>query len=258
MGILNTTPDSFYDGANYVTEIKVLKRVEQILEEGADFIDIGGYSSRPFAKNISEKVEFSRTIPFIKSIKREFPNALISIDSFRSSIVKEAIEHGASIVNDISGMLSQDMLKVVSDYKVPYILVHMRGNPQTMQQKTDYKNVTSEVIDFLINKTHKATSIGINDIIVDPGFGFSKTTEQNYELLKNLTSIKRLVKKPLLVGLSRKSMIYKLLKTTPDLALNGSLSLSLFSILQGANIIRTHDVKETKEISILAKQLQKD
>ncbi len=256
MGILNITPDSFYDGGRYNSKEKIQRQIEKMVISGADIIDVGGYSSRPGAKDISIEDELNRVIPVIKIIKKKFPETIISIDTFRSQIASEAIISGADIVNDISGgNLDSNMFQTVSKHKVPYILMHMRGNPENMMSKTNYENVTKDVCKYFSQRINKAHSCGINDIIIDPGFGFSKTTQQNYELLNNLEFFKEF-QRPIIIGISRKSMIYKTLNTTPEKALNGSSVLHTISLMKGANILRTHDVKEAVECVKIVSQLK--
>ena len=255
MGILNITPDSFYDGGRYNSKDKIQKQIEKMIISGADIIDVGGYSSRPGAKDISIEDELNRVIPAIEIIKQKFPKTIISIDTFRSRVASEAIISGADIVNDISGgNLDSNMFETVSKHKVPYILMHMRGNPENMMSKTNYENVTKDIYRYFSERIDKAKSYGINDIIIDPGFGFSKTTQQNYELLNNLEFFKEF-QRPIVIGVSRKSMIYKTLNTTPDKALNGSSVLHTVSLMKGANILRTHDVKEALECIKIVSQL---
>ena len=255
MAILNVTPDSFFDGGKFNTEIKVLKQVEKFINEGADIIDIGGYSSRPGAKNISIEIELKRVISNIKLIRKEFPEIFISIDTFRSEVARESYFSGADIINDISGgNLDTEMLKTVGDLGAPYILMHMRGNPQNMSLKTNYKNITQDILDYLSNGIELAKANGINDIIVDPGFGFAKNIKQNFSLLNNLKDFK-VLNYPILVGISRKSMIYKTLNIEVQEALNGTTVLHTVALLKGANIIRTHDVKELMECIKLIDEL---
>lgn len=256
MGILNVTSDSFYDGGFYDNQKKVLDQVEKMINDGACIIDIGGYSSRPGADNISPDIELARVLPIVKLIKERFSKILISIDTFRSEVAKQCVENGADIINDISGgSLDSKMFETVAKLNVPYIIMHMRGNPSNMMDKTDYENIIEEIKNYFSKKIELAKSFGINDIIIDPGFGFSKTTKQNFDILKNLTSLNNL-DKPLLVGISRKSMIYKTLNLSPIDSLNGSTVLHTISLLKGANIIRTHDVKEANECIRLVNELK--
>ena len=255
MGILNITPDSFYDGGRYNSKEKIQRQIEKMIISGADVVDVGGYSSRPGAKDISIEDELNRVIPVIEIIKKKFPETIVSIDTFRSRVASEAIISGADIVNDISGgNLDSNMFQTVSKHKVPYILMHMKGNPENMMSKTNYENVTKDVCKYFSQRIKKAHSCGINDIIIDPGFGFSKTTQQNYELLNNLEFFKEF-QRPIIIGISRKSMIYKTLNTTPEKALNGSSVLHTISLMKGANILRTHDVKEAVECVKIVSQL---
>ncbi len=256
MGIINVTPDSFYDGGKTFYEKEILKQAEKMLLEGATFLDVGGYSTRPGADEISENEEIRRVVETIESILKNFPEALISVDTFRSEVAKKAIEAGAVIINDVSGgNLDAEMYKTVASLKVPYILMHMRGTPKTMAKLTDYQNVTVEVIKDLAEKFALARAAGINDIIADPGFGFSKTREQSFQLLNNLELFKNL-NVPILVGVSRKSMIFKTLDTSPENALNGTTSLNTIALLKGASILRVHDVKEAIECITLFNSLQ--
>lgn len=248
MGILNLTPDSFYDGGALKTDATLLSQAEKMLTEGATFLDIGGYSSRPGATDISVAEEINRVIPAIELVLKNFPETLISIDTFRSEVAQKAIESGAAIINDISaGTVDEAMLSKVAQLQVPYIMMHMRGTPQTMQSLTDYENVTLDVLHYFSERIAAARALGINDIIADPGFGFAKTIPQNFELLNNLELFKNL-NVPLLIGISRKGMIYKTLNITPQEALNGTTSLNSIALLNGANILRVHDVKEAIEV----------
>lgn len=248
MGILNVTPDSFYDGGKFVDEVSVVKQVEKMLAEGADFIDVGGYSSRPGADEISESEELTRVIPVVKDLLKEFPSAIVSIDTFRSVVAKAAIDCGAALVNDISaGELDKAMIETVAALQVPYIAMHMQGTPQTMTQFTNYTNLTKEITDYFHHKIFQLQSAGIKDIIIDPGFGFAKTVNQNFDLLNKLDHL-QIFEKPVLVGLSRKSMIWRTLKTKPESALNGTTVLNTLALLKGASILRVHDVKEAKEV----------
>ena len=255
MGILNITPDSFYDGGFYNSEKKIIAQVKKMINDGASIIDIGGYSSRPGAEDISVESELSRVLTVIKAIKHKFPETLISIDTFRSEVAKKAVKAGADIINDISGgSLDKKMFNTVSELNVPYIIMHMKGNPRNMIKKTKYEDVLKEIIRYFSKKIHLATKAGIKDIIIDPGFGFAKNIEQNFNILNNLDYLKYL-DKPILIGVSRKSMIYKTLEVTPKDALNGSTVLHTISLLKGAKIIRTHDVKEANEAIKLVSQL---
>jgi len=247
MGIINVTPDSFYDGGKTFSEKEILEQAEKMISEGATFLDIGGYSTRPNAEEISENEEIKRVVFAIEIILKNFPETLISIDTFRSEVAKNAIESGAAIINDVAGgTLDPEMYKTVAKLKVPYILMHMRGTPKTMAKLTDYKNVTMEVLKDLSEKIALARAEGINDIIADPGFGFAKKREQSFEILNNLVLFQNL-EVPILVGVSRKSMIYKTLETSAENALNGTTSLNTIALLKGASILRVHDVKEAVE-----------
>jgi len=252
MGIVNTTPDSFYKSSRKQSLKELLLKVEQQLIEGASIIDIGGYSSRPGAIDITTKEEIDRVIPAITAIKKEF-DTIISLDTFRSEVAKEGLENGASIINDISAWeLDKKLLSIVSHYKCPYILMHMNGTPSTMQNTTKYSNLFNDIITFLSKKIQILEENGINDIIIDPGFGFGKTLEQNYELLNNLECFK-LLNKPILAGLSRKSMIYNKLESSPEEALNGTTVLNTIAISKNASVLRVHDVKEAMEVIKLTK-----
>lgn len=254
MGILNLTPDSFYDGGKYKNESEILSQVYMMLKNGATFIDIGAYSSRPGATHISEEEEISRLIPVVQLIIKEFPEALISIDTFRSKIAKLGIESGAALINDISaGKLDSEMLQTITDLRVPYIMMHMKGSPQNMLTQTKYNNLIEDILFYFSERLAETRKLGIIDVIIDPGFGFAKTREQNFELLQNLDLFKNL-DKPILVGLSRKSMIYKTLNTSPSEALNGTSVLNTVALQKGANILRVHDVKEASECINLLSQ----
>ncbi|SRX54048.1 Dihydropteroate synthase [Aequorivita sp. CIP111184] len=256
MGIINVTPDSFYDGGKTFAKKDILKQAEKMLSEGATFLDIGGYSSRPGADEISEKEEIRRVVEAIKSILKKFPETIISIDTFRSEVAKKAVEAGAAIINDVSGgTLDAEMFKTVGKLNVPYILMHMRGTPKTMTKLNDYKNVTVDVLKDLSEKIARARAEGINDIIADPGFGFAKKREQSFQLLNNLELFQNL-DVPILVGVSRKSMIYKTLETSAENALNGTTSLNTIALLKGASILRVHDVKEAVECVKLFENLK--
>ncbi|MDY7394439.1 dihydropteroate synthase [Aureibaculum sp. 2210JD6-5] len=247
MGILNMTPDSFYDGGTLKSDRDVIGRTEKMLTEGATFIDVGGYSSKPNAKDVSEVEESQRVIPIIKLLVKNFPEILVSIDTFRSVVAKKAIEAGASMVNDISaGNLDENMFTTVRNLQVPYIIMHMQGTPKTMQIDPTYADVTKDIVYYFSDKLNTLRKLGLNDIIIDVGFGFGKTLEQNYELLNNLELFKNL-EVPILAGVSRKSMLYNLLGTTPQKALNATTVANTIAVLYGSNILRVHDVNEALE-----------
>jgi len=247
MGILNVTPDSFYDGGRFKDETSILNQVELMLSEGATFIDVGAYSSRPGAEHVSETEELSRIIPIVELLVKQFPAINLSIDTFRSEIAKPCFDAGAAMINDISaGKLDVNMLATVGKLQVPYVMMHMKGNPQNMQQHTVYNDLLKDIIYYFSERIAEAKTHKIVDVIIDPGFGFSKTLEQNYEILSHLDLLKML-EKPILVGVSRKSMIYKLLDTSTEKALNGTTSLNTIALLKGAKILRVHDVKEAVE-----------
>ena len=256
MGILNVTPDSFYDGGSYNNENEILSQVETMHKDGATFIDVGGYSSSPGAVHVSEDEELKRVLPIVELILKQFPKTLISIDTFRSKVAKSCIEAGAALINDISaGKLDDEMMPIIGKLNVPYIMMHMKGTPQNMQRNTDYKDVVLDINYYFSERINKARSFGIKDIIIDPGFGFSKTLEQNYELLNKLELLK-MANLPILAGVSRKSMIYKLLGTDAKNALNGTTSLNTIALIKGASILRVHDVKEAMECIKLTNQLR--
>lgn len=247
MGIINATPDSFYEGSRFSGTDKILSVAEKMLKEGADILDIGGQSTRPGSDFITPDEEMKRVIPAIELITKNFPDSFISIDTFYSLVAKEAVAVGACIVNDISaGAMDEEMIGTISSLQVPYILMHMKGTPKTMQENPVYENVIREVLDFFIVKINDLKNSGIKDMIIDPGFGFGKTIEQNFELLKNL-SVFNMLDKPILVGISRKSTIYKTLGTTAADALNGTTVLNTIGLMNGASILRVHDIKEAKE-----------
>jgi dihydropteroate synthase len=256
MGILNVTPDSFFDGNRYTELSQAIKQAERMIAEGATFIDVGGYSSRPGAENISEEEETQRVVSVIAALSKTFPEVAISIDTFRSSVAKAAINEGAGIINDISGgELDEKMFETVAELNVPYILMHMRGTPQTMTQLNQYENVIKEVSDYFHERIYKLQSLGVKDIIVDPGLGFAKSIDQNFEVLSHLDYF-RIHGKPLLIGLSRKSMIWKTLHASGEEALNGTTSLNTVALLKGASILRVHDVKEAVEVVKLVEKLR--
>lgn len=247
MGILNITPNSFYDGGKFQEESVVLNQVEKMLNEGATFIDIGAYSSKPNAEFVSEEEELQRILPIVQQIIKQFPEVVISIDTFRAEVAKQCVLNGAALINDISaGLLDEKMLPTIAELQVPYIMMHMKGNPQTMQALAHYDDIVKEMIYYFSERIFEARKLGINDLIVDPGFGFAKTLEQNYEVMQKLDIFKQL-ELSLLVGISRKSMIYKTLETSVQEALNGTTFLNAIALEKGANILRVHDVKEAVE-----------
>ena len=255
MGILNCTPDSFFDGGSYKNESDFLKQAEKLLADGADFIDIGAYSSKPNADFVSEEEEVARMVPVVELVLKHFPDTLISVDTFRAAVAKAAVESGAALVNDIAaGMLDDKMLETVGKLKVPYIMMHMRGTPQTMVKLTQYDDIVQEMLQYFGERIDAARHFGIDDIIVDPGFGFAKTLAQNYEVL-NKMELFQMTGLPILAGMSRKSMIYKLLGTTPREALNGTTVLNTLALSKGATILRVHDVKEAVETVKIYNQL---
>lgn len=253
MGILNVTPDSFYDGGQLTTPHAVIAQAQKMLDAGATMLDIGGMSSRPGAEIISEQEELARVLPAVKSIAQQFPQAIISVDTIRAQVAYECLNAGAHIINDISaGRLDKHMLATVARHKAPYILMHMQGLPNTMQQAPAYTNVTLEVMDFFAERIAACRKAGIRDIILDPGFGFGKTVAHNYQLLTGLRYFATL-NMPVLAGLSRKSMICKVLQVNPENALNGTTVANTLALLNGANILRVHDVKEAAEaVSLVA------
>ena len=247
MGILNVTPDSFYDGGVHNSEKKILNHVEKMLNDGAIFIDIGAYSSRPNGINIDEDEELNRVVPALELVNKKFPETIISIDTFRSKVAETCLNSGASIINDISaGEMDKKMMEIVGKYNVPYVMMHMKGNPQNMIRKTNYDDMLKEIIKYFSKKINQAVSYKINDMIIDPGFGFAKDLKQNYDLLSNIDLLK-ILDKPIMVGISRKSMIYQSLKTNAKESLNGTTVLNTVSLIKGASILRVHDVKEANE-----------
>ena len=257
MGILNVTPDSFFDGGRFVSDENMLFQVENMLQDGATFIDVGGQSSKPNAAIVSVDEELTRVVCAVELILKNFPETIISIDTFNSKVAQIAVESGAAMINDISaGNLDDKMFETVAKLQVPYIMMHMRGTPQTMSKVTNYDDLVKDILFYFSEKVAKARSFGINDLIVDPGFGFAKTLEQNFELLNKL-ELFEILELPVLVGISRKSMIYKTLENTPENALNGTSVLNTIALTKGANILRVHDVKEAVECVNLYNQLQK-
>ncbi len=244
MGILNVTEDSFFDGGRYLSDKSILNHVELMIEEGADFIDIGAQSSRPGAIEKGAEEELSFLIPVIIAIKKSFPNAILSVDSWHSSVAREVVSHGVSMINDISGgRFDTNMFKTMAQLRVPYVLMHTGGRPEVMQQSPTYDDVIQEVIFFLSQQLQKLNEYGLSDVIIDPGFGFGKTMEHNYHLMESLEHFTYL-ERPLLVGVSRKSMIYNKLKISPKEALAGTIALNMVALQKGADILRVHDVKE--------------
>ena len=247
MGIINLTPDSFYSGSRLQGIDEILKKSEEMLKNGAAILDIGGQSTRPGSEKLSADAELDRVIAPIEAISKNFPEIFISIDTYYSKVAAQAVEAGASIINDISaGSIDTAMIETAALLKAPYVLMHMLGTPQTMQEQPQYENVAREVLDFLIKKVNELHQSGITDIIVDPGFGFGKTATHNFELLRNL-SVFSILKCPVLLGISRKSTIYKTLGVTVDESLNGTTVLNTIGLMNGASFLRVHDVKEAVE-----------
>ena len=247
MGILNITPNSFYDGGRYNSQAALIKQAEKMLEEGAAIIDVGAYSTQPSAPFVSEEEEVQRIVPVITELEKRFPGIILSVDTFRSGVAKQALDRGAAIINDVSaGMLDSAMMETAAAFNAPYIMMHMKGTPQNMQQFTQYEDVVKEMIFYFSERIALAKQHGITDVIVDPGFGFSKTLDQNYEILNKLDLLQNLGV-PVLSALSRKSMIYRFLETTPQEALNGTTVLNTLSLTKGADLLRVHDVKEAIE-----------
>ena len=256
MGILNITPDSFFDGGKYKNESDILSQTEKMLAEGATFIDVGAYSSRPGAKHISEELELKRIVPVIDLLTKKFPEIIISVDTFRSKVAKETINSGAAIINDISGgNMDNNMFKTIAELQVPYIVMHMLDTPQNMQKNPTYKNVTQDLISFFAEKINKLHALKVNDVIIDVGFGFGKTIHHNFELLKNLSLFKNL-DTPIFAGISRKSMLYKTLDISAQKALNATTTANTIALLNGANILRVHDVKEANEACKIVEQVK--
>ncbi|MBW2961057.1 dihydropteroate synthase [Mesonia aestuariivivens] len=256
MGILNLTPDSFFDGGEYLTEKNILLQTEKMLHEGATFVDVGAYSSRPDAQHISEEEELKRIVPIINLLVKKFPEIILSIDTFRSKVAKETVEAGAAMINDISGgSLDEKMFTTVAKLQVPYILMHMKGTPQTMKTENHYQHMLQEIVLYFSEKVKQLRELKVNDVIIDPGFGFAKNTPQNFELMNHLSFLNSL-DLPMLVGISRKSMIYKSLNIQPQEALNGTTFLNTVSLLAGVKILRVHDVKEAAECVELYQQLK--
>ena len=249
MGILNVTPDSFYDGGFYESKEAIKKRVNELLTEGAAFIDVGACSSRPGAKAVSEEEELSRLDRALGVIRKHFPDIIVSVDTYRASIAGRVVrEYQVDMINDISaGMLDPEMFNTIADLQVPYIIMHMPGDPGTMQQKTDYKDLLQNVTEFLAKRKKELSLLGVNDVLIDPGFGFGKTLDQNFKLLNQLEAF-QILEVPVVVGISRKSMIHKLLGIKPEEALNGTTALHMMALERGVDILRVHDVKEAVEV----------
>ena len=256
MGILNLTPDSFYDGGLYDSEKKIDNQVAKMIDEGADIVDVGGYSSRPGAKEISIDEEIKRVVPTIKFLKKKYPDLILSIDTFRSEVAQNCLDLGVDIVNDISaGCIDEKILDIVSKYNCPYIMMHMRGNPQNMQNKPEYKNVIKELISFFAKRIYLAREKGIVDIIIDPGFGFGKTLDHNYTIMKKIENFKQL-DLPILVGISRKSFITNYLNIDKKDSLNSTTAINMYFLDKQINILRVHDVKEAKECIMLYEKIK--
>jgi dihydropteroate synthase len=258
MGILNITPDSFFKGSRIATIDDALQRVEDFLNQGAKFIDLGAYSSRPGAVDITIDEELGRLIPFVEAISKRIPEAILSIDTFRAKVAKNAIYAGAHIVNDISaGNLDEEMFTTVAELNVPYIMMHMLGNPQNMRDFAEYNNISIEVCNYFSAKVTELRALGVKDIIIDPGFGFSKTIDHSYELLQHLQDL-HIFGLPILIGVSRKGMIHKFLKTNVEASVNGTSVINTIALLKGANILRVHDVKEASECISLVQKMQQE
>ena len=257
MGILNATPDSFYAGSRQQSEADVVQRIETIISEGGALIDVGGYSSRPDAADVSEADEWARLEPVLSRLQRDYPQVPVSVDTFRSAIARRAVEeYGVAMINDISGgSLDERMYATIATLGVPYVLMHMRGTPRTMQQQTDYDDVVEAVMMYFASELRTLRRLGVIDVILDPGFGFAKTLDQNYTLMRALSEFEARFEEPLLVGISRKSMIYRLLDTTPDDSLNGTTVLHTYALMHGANILRVHDVRAAVEAVRITRKL---
>lgn len=256
MGILNITPDSFYDGGRYLEDMAVTERARAMLSEGADIIDIGAYSSRPGAKDVGEKEEWERLERALNLLRINFPDAILSVDTFRAKIANRAIEqYNVDIINDISGGgINSEIIDIVSQHKVPYVSMHMQGTPQNMQEKPEYVHVVKDLLTYFAEHISRLRDKGVQDIIIDPGFGFGKTLDHNYQLMSGL-DVFQMLETPILVGVSRKSMVYKLWNGSPENALAGSLVLSLIALQKGASFLRVHDVIETKELITIYEKL---
>ncbi|WP_329903952.1 dihydropteroate synthase [Porphyromonas pogonae] len=258
MGILNVTPDSFYSGSRKQGDKEIHDRIEEIVSQGGRMVDVGAYSTRPGAEAVDAATEIARLKPALEILRDEYPDLPISVDTFRADVARAAVEeYGADMINDVSGgQIDRSMFSTVASLRVPYILMHMRGTPETMQQYTEYNDVAVDILDYFIDRVGQLRSLGVNDIILDTGFGFSKTVDQNYELMARMEELNASLQLPLLVGISRKSMIYKYLGGTPHDALNGTAILNTYSLLHGADILRVHDVKEAVECVKLVSKLR--
>ena len=257
MGILNITPDSFYDGGHYVSEQALLEQINRMITEGADIIDIGAASSRPGADLINAEQELARLEPSLKLINKHFPDLIMSVDTYHSEVARRVVgDFGVAMINDISaGEMDYRMFETIAEINVPYVIMHMQGNPTEMQNNPQYDNLLIEVFDYFSKKIHQLTELGVNDLIIDPGFGFGKTTDHNYELFNRLESFK-ISQLPLMVGISRKSMLFKLLQNTPQECLNATTVLNTIALQKGANILRVHDVKEAREAVTIVQKLK--
>lgn len=256
MGILNVTPDSFYAGSRLKGDDEILDQASVMIRDGADILDVGGYSTRPGADMVSPEEETNRVVNAIQLLAKQFPDIPISIDTFRSEVARKAVEAGASMVNDVSGgEMDPAMFETVAGLRVPYILMHMRGTPQTMRTMTQYDNLLKTIADYFHKKIHQLRRLGVHDVIIDPGFGFAKTPEQNFEILRHLSYL-NIFELPILVGLSRKSMIWKTLQTNADNALNGTTALHMLALTHGARLLRVHDVREARECIALFQRTQ--
>ena len=256
MGILNVTPDSFFDGGLYNTEKKVDIQVTKMIEDGMDILDVGGYSSRPGAKEISINEEIDRVIPVVKFIRKTYPELILSVDTFRSEVARNCLDLGIDIINDISaGCIDKNILDVVAEYNCPYIMMHMKGTPKTMQVNPEYENLIKELLIYFAKRIYLAREKGIIDIIVDPGFGFGKTLDHNYTIMKKIENFK-LLDLPILVGISRKSFITKQLDIDKKDSLNGTTALNMYFLEKNINILRVHDVKEAKECVMLHEKIK--
>lgn len=258
MGIVNVTPDSFYSGSRVAGEVLLAERISQVVREGADVVDVGGYSSRPGAAAVTLEEERHRLEPALRLLRDEYPYIPVSVDTFRADIAAWATdEYGVAMINDISaGSLDAAMFRTIAKRQVPYIMMHMRGTPESMEEMTSYQNLAVEMLDYFVHRLGALRELGLHDVIIDPGFGFAKTLEQNYELLSTMSGIKEALELPLLVGISRKSMIYKQLDISPEQALNGTTTLHTYALMQGADMLRVHDVWAAREVVSLVQKIK--